>query len=82
MGTGQWLNQNPLSPADSDRTGRVSSPFESARKVWGDFDDAREFILSRQTTLGGTPLDLAAASTAGARRAEALLVCIDHGLAV
>lgn len=50
--------------------------------MWGDFDDAREFILSRQTTLGGTPLDLAAASTAGARRAEALLVCIDHGLAV
>lgn len=72
--------ESTLSPADSERTQRVSSLLERARKVWGDFDGAREFVVSHQTTLGGAPLDLAAKSTAGARRAEALLVRIDHGL--
>lgn len=74
--------QSGLPSADADRTERVSSLFEHAQEVWVELDAVREFVLSFQARLGGTPLDLAAESAAGARRAEELLVRIDHGLAV
>ena len=69
-----------LSKAVADRVERVGQLVTHAESVWGDAHDAREFITSTQTILGGAPLDLAADSTVGARRAEALLARIDHGI--
>lgn len=74
--------KSKLSREVADRVERVGSLVAHAESVWGDPGDAREFILSEQTILGGAPLDLAADSTVGARRAEALLARIDHGIAV
>ena len=69
-----------LSKSVADRVERVGQLVTHSERVWGDADDAREFITSDQTILGGAPLDLAADSTIGARRAEALLARIDHGI--
>jgi putative toxin-antitoxin system antitoxin component (TIGR02293 family) len=71
-----------LSRTVADRVERVGQLVTHAETVWDDTDDAREFILSEQTPLDGAPLDLAADSTVGARRAEALLGRIDHGIVV
>jgi uncharacterized protein (DUF2384 family) len=64
----------------ADRVERVGQLVAHAEAVWGDTDDARRFVTSTQVTLGGAPLDMAADSTVGARRAEALLGQIDHGI--
>ena len=69
-----------LSKSVADRVERVGQLVTHAESVWGDGDDAREFITSEQTILGGAPLDLAADSTVGARRAETVLARIDHGI--
>jgi putative toxin-antitoxin system antitoxin component (TIGR02293 family) len=69
-----------LSKPVGDRVERVGQLVTHAGSVWGDVDDARRFVTSTQNTLGGAPLDLAAESTVGARRAEALLTRIDHGI--
>ncbi len=69
-----------LSQAVADRVERVGQLAAHAGAVWGDPEDARQFITSTQTTLGGAPLDMAADSTVGARRVEALLARIDHGI--
>lgn len=74
--------QSKLSKTVADRTERVASLFKHAEEVWGDVDLAREFVLSHQAALGGSPLDLAAEATVGSRRSAALLVRIDHGIAV
>lgn len=71
-----------LSKPVADRVERVASLFEHAIDVWGDEDLAREFVLSHQAALGGSPLDLTAEATVGARRSAALLVRIDHGIVV
>ena len=71
-----------LSKPVADRVERVGALVTHAESVWGDAADAREFITSKQKILGGAPLDLAADSTVGARRAEALLGRIDHGIVV
>jgi putative toxin-antitoxin system antitoxin component (TIGR02293 family) len=71
-----------LSPAVADRVERVGRLVTHAETVWDDVDDAREFILSEQAVLAGAPLDLTADSTVGARRVEALLGRIDHGIVV
>ena len=71
-----------LSPAVADRVERVGRLVAYAESVWADPDDARQFLTSAQTLLGGAPLDAAAESTVGARRAEALLGRIDHGIVV
>jgi putative toxin-antitoxin system antitoxin component (TIGR02293 family) len=71
-----------LSPAVADRVERVGQLVAHAESVWGDPDDAREFITSPQNLLGGAPLEMAAESTVGARRAGALLGRIDHGIVV
>lgn len=74
--------KSKLSKEVADRVERVGALVAYAERVWGDPVDAREFLLSKQTILGGAPVDLAADSTVGARRAEALLARIDHGIAV
>lgn len=71
-----------LSKAVADRVERVGQLVAHAETVWGDIDDAREFVTSRQAVIGGAPLDMTANSTVGARRAEALLGRIDHGVVV
>ncbi len=71
-----------LSPAVADRIERVGQLVAHSEAVWGDEDDAREFVTSHQVILGGAPLDMAADSTVGARRAEAILGRIDHGIVV
>lgn len=69
-----------LSPSVADRVERVGQLVAQAEAVWADRGDAREFITSTQSLLGGAPLDMAAESTLGARRAAALLGQIDHGI--
>jgi putative toxin-antitoxin system antitoxin component (TIGR02293 family) len=69
-----------LSQAVADRVERVGQLVAHAEAVWGNPDDARRFVTSTQAALGGAPLDMAADSTVGARRAEALLGRIDHGI--
>lgn len=71
-----------LSKAVADRVERVGQLVSHAEKVWGSAEDAREFITAHQALLDGAPLDLAADSTIGARRSEALLARLDHGIAV
>jgi putative toxin-antitoxin system antitoxin component (TIGR02293 family) len=71
-----------LSPAVADRVERVGRLVSHAETTWGDTEDARRFITSTQALLGGAPLDMAADSTVGARRAETLLGRIDHGIVV
>lgn len=61
--------QSTLPSVDADRTERVSSIFKYAKEVWADLELAREFLISNQARLNGAPLDLAAQSVAGARRA-------------
>ena len=71
-----------LSPAVADRVERVGQLVAHAESVWGNNGDAREFVTSEQAILGGAPLDMAADSTVGARRVEATLGRIDHGIVV
>lgn len=71
-----------LSQAVADRVERVGQLVAHAEAVWGDPDDAREFVTSSQAVIGGAPLDVTANSTVGARRVEALLGQIDHGIVV
>lgn len=69
-----------LSTTVADRVERVGRLVTHAETVWGEVDAARQFVLSEQIMLDGAPLDLAADSTVGARRVEALLGRIDHGI--
>lgn len=69
-----------LSQTVADRVERVGQLVAHAEVVWGNREDAREFVTSGQTALGGAPLDMAADSSIGARRAAALLGQIDHGI--
>lgn len=71
-----------LSKEVADRTERVATLYAHAEEVWGDTDDARQFILTEQGVLGAAPLDLAAETSVGARQVAALLTRIDHGIAV
>lgn len=71
-----------LSQAVADRVERIGQLVAHAEAVWDDSDDAREFVTSIQAAIGGAPLDMTANSTVGARRADALLGRIDHGIVV
>lgn len=71
-----------LSQSVADRVERVGQLVAHAESVWANPNDAREFVTSNQAVIGGAPLDMTANSTVGARRAEALLGRIDHGMVV
>jgi putative toxin-antitoxin system antitoxin component (TIGR02293 family) len=61
---------------------RVASLLATAADVWGDDEDAAEFITSPHPMLGGAvPIDLAL-SEIGARQVEHILLAMDLGLPV
>lgn len=71
-----------LNPAESARTERMARVIATARYVWDDEDDARRFLTTPNTALGGAkPVD-AAHSELGAREVEELLWRLFHGLPV
>jgi putative toxin-antitoxin system antitoxin component (TIGR02293 family) len=67
---------------ESERIERLARLIAMAEFVWDDRDDARRFLLLPHPALDGRPpIDLAQ-SELGARRVEALLENILHGLPV
>jgi len=69
-----------LNPAVSDRVARFARLLGKAVKVFGDLDDARQWLGSPQFGLGGAvPLDYAK-SELGAREVENLLGRIEYGV--
>jgi len=69
-----------LNPAVSDRVVRFARLLGKAVKVFGDLDDARQWLGSPQFGLGGAaPLDYAK-SEIGAREVENLLGRIEYGV--
>jgi putative toxin-antitoxin system antitoxin component (TIGR02293 family) len=74
-GTGSKLN-----PAVSDRVVRFARLLGKAVKVFGDIDDAKQWLNSPQFGLGGAvPLDYAKTEV-GAREVENLLGRIEYGV--
>ena len=71
-----------LKPAEGEQLVRVASLLATAADVWGDDEDAAEFITSPHPMLGGAvPIDLAL-SEIGARQVEHILLAMDLGLPV
>jgi putative toxin-antitoxin system antitoxin component (TIGR02293 family) len=69
-----------LDPAESDRVVRFARLLGQAIKVFGDAEDARQWLSSPQFGLGGAvPLEYAK-SEVGAREVENLLGRIEHGV--
>ncbi len=69
-----------LKPAVSDRVVRFAKLLGKAVKVFGDMDDAKQWLNSPQFGLGGgVPLDYAQ-SEIGAREVENLLGRIEYGV--
>jgi len=69
-----------LSAAESERTERLARVVAGAEYVWGDLEDAREWLTKVHPELGKqTPLD-AAMSELGARRVEELLDRLYYGI--
>jgi len=69
-----------LGPLHSERTERLARLVALATEVWGDLDDAREWLASPHAELAGrTPID-AAMTDIGARAAEEVLMRGAHGL--
>ncbi|MCH8812358.1 MAG: DUF2384 domain-containing protein [Gemmatimonadetes bacterium] len=71
-----------LKPAEGEQLVRVASVLATAEDVWGDTEDAAEFLTSPHPMLGGgVPIDLAL-SEIGARQVEHILLSLDLGLPV
>lgn len=71
-----------LTPAESEKTERLARVTAHAEQVWGAGDDARAFLTTPHPLLDGrTPIEVAATDL-GARRVEAILAGIEHGLPV
>ena len=71
-----------LKPAEGERLVRVASLLATAAEVWGDDEDAGEFLTLPHPMLGGAvPIDLAL-SEMGARQVEHILLAMDLGLPV
>ncbi len=69
-----------LGPLHSERTERLARLAALANDVWGDRDDAREWLTTSHPELGGRrPID-AALTDIGARLAEEALMRGAHGL--
>jgi putative toxin-antitoxin system antitoxin component (TIGR02293 family) len=69
-----------LSPDESEKTERLARIVATARYVWDDHGDAREFLNTAHPVLQGrTPLDVAFTEI-GARRVEELLWKLFYGL--
>ncbi len=71
-----------LKPAEGEQLVRVASVLAAAADVWGDDEDAAEFLTSPHPMLGGgVPIDRAL-SEIGARQVEHMLLAMDLGLPV
>jgi putative toxin-antitoxin system antitoxin component (TIGR02293 family) len=71
-----------LSTAESEKLERIARVAAAADRVWGNQEDARQFLTSPHPLLGGeTPLE-AAATDIGARQVEDILAAIEYGLPV
>jgi putative toxin-antitoxin system antitoxin component (TIGR02293 family) len=69
-----------LSPGQSDRIARTAGVVALARRVFGDMDVAREWILTPNPALGHRlPLRLLRTGN-GAQLVEAVLMRIEHGV--
>ncbi len=74
--------RNRLKPEEGEQLVRVASLLATAAEVWGDDEDAAEFLNSPHPMLGGAvPIDLAL-SEIGARQVEYILLAMDLGLPV
>lgn len=70
-----------LKPEESERTERIARVIATAEYVWDDADDARRFLTTAHSELGGErPIELALTEL-GARRVEELLWKLFHGIA-
>ncbi len=69
-----------LKPAEGEQLVRVAAVLAAAADVWGDDEDAAQFLTSPHPMLGGgVPIDLAL-SEIGARQVEHILLAMDLGL--
>lgn len=72
-----------LSPEQSDQLARLARVWALALDVWGDTDDAREFLLRKHMLLENRiPLDVALGSEIGGELVEDILGGLQHGTAV
>jgi len=69
-----------LSFAESERTERLARVIASAEYVWGDREEARQFLTTPHPALAGKTPVAAAMTELGARQTEELLNKILHGL--
>jgi putative toxin-antitoxin system antitoxin component (TIGR02293 family) len=68
-----------LTPEESERVARLASVIALAEDVWGDADDARQFLLTPHPELEDRlPLEVAVEEF-GARHVEEILEGIRHG---
>lgn len=71
-----------LKPDESERTERLARVIATAQYVWDDDDDARRFLTTPHSELGGErPVDLVLTEL-GARQIEELLWKLFYGLPV
>ena len=69
-----------LGPLHSDRTERLAALVAIAEEIWGDLDDAREWLTTPHSELDGRTPFRAALTDVGARVAEEVLMRGAHGL--
>ncbi|MGH6897074.1 MAG: antitoxin Xre/MbcA/ParS toxin-binding domain-containing protein [Geminicoccaceae bacterium] len=69
-----------LTPAESERVARLASVIALTEDVWGDPDDARQFLLTPHPELEDRPPLEVAVEEFGARHVEEILEGIRHGL--
>ena len=74
------LKNGHLTPAESERVARLAGVIALAEDVWGDPDDARQFLLTPHPELQDQrPIEVAVEEF-GARHVEEILEGIRHGL--
>jgi putative toxin-antitoxin system antitoxin component (TIGR02293 family) len=69
-----------LTPAESERVARLASVIALTEDVWGDPDDARQFLLTPHPELEDQPPLEVAVEEFGARHVEEILQGIRYGL--
>jgi putative toxin-antitoxin system antitoxin component (TIGR02293 family) len=69
-----------LTPGESERVARLASVIALAEDVWGDADDARQFLITPHPELEDRPPLEVAVEEFGARHVEQILEGIRHGL--
>jgi putative toxin-antitoxin system antitoxin component (TIGR02293 family) len=69
-----------LTPAESERTERLARVIAAAEYVWGDDEDAQQWLRTPNPEIDGQPPIQAAMTELGARRVEDVLDRIFYGL--